>query len=177
MLGARIDVRKRNPLSITRSSFRRPHTRIEIPTINTTTFLPITSTTSYLPTFLRSHRLLPTFLPSYDHIDYLLSTYISSTSQKQPILVQPIKTALDFPGLGLGKSLTNHSTRNRLRNRSSESNTAPDLPGLRPGKSLTNHTRDQQTTSPILPNLPSQTSSLNFLHQIYIYRTHQHVST
>jgi hypothetical protein len=30
----------------------------------------ITPTISYLSTFLRSHRLFPTFLPSYDHTDY-----------------------------------------------------------------------------------------------------------
>jgi hypothetical protein len=111
--------------SIIRSSFRRPYTGIEIPTINTITFLSITSTIfyfstflrcdytdyliflttistiSYFPTFLRSYRLFFIFLLSCGHIDYLLPTYISLTSRKQPILAQLIRTALNLPCLGM----------------------------------------------------------------------------
>jgi hypothetical protein len=92
--------RQKRDLSIIRSSFRRPHTRIEIPAINTITFLPTTpttsyflpfyllatiSTTSYLPTFLRSHRLLPTFLRSTT--SYLLTT--TSTTSSLPTFLRP----------------------------------------------------------------------------------------
>ena len=56
--------RQKRDLSIIRSSFRRPHIKIEIPAI-------ILS----LP-FSRSHRLFPTFLLSCDHIDYFLSFYL-----------------------------------------------------------------------------------------------------
>jgi hypothetical protein len=124
-LNVRNPYRRQKRDSIIRSSFRRPHTGIEIPAINTITFLPTTSTISYFPTFLRYdytdyltffttistisylltflrlHRLLPTFLPFCGHIDYLLPTYISLTSRRQPILAQPIKTALDLPCLGM----------------------------------------------------------------------------
>jgi hypothetical protein len=91
--------RQKRDLSIIRSSFRRPHTRVEIPAINTLpssrpllpTFLP--SCVAIIPTTLpssRSHRLLPTFLPSYhiidfflpscDHIDYFLPSYLLATT-------------------------------------------------------------------------------------------------
>jgi hypothetical protein len=55
----------------------------------------------YLFIFFRSYRLFLIFLPFYDHIDYLLPTYISLTSRRQPILAQPIKTALDLPCPGM----------------------------------------------------------------------------
>jgi hypothetical protein len=111
--------RQKRDLSIIRLSFRRPHIRVETPAITTTIFLPTTtsyplttiSTTSYLPTFLRLHRLLPIFLPSCGHIDYLLPTYISLTSRRQPILAQPIKTALDLPCPGM---VNNQPIRNAL---------------------------------------------------------------
>jgi hypothetical protein len=125
LLNIRSPYRRQKRDSIIRSSFQRLYTGIEIPAINTIifllttstisyfftflrydytdylTFLTITSTISYFSTFLRSHRLLPTFLPSYGHIDYLLPTYISLTSRRQPILAQPIRTALDLPCLGM----------------------------------------------------------------------------
>jgi hypothetical protein len=78
--------RQKRDFSIIRLSFRRPHTRIEIPAINTITFLPtisiisyfllfyllaIISTISYLFTFLRSHQLFFTFLRSI--ISYFLA--------------------------------------------------------------------------------------------------------
>jgi hypothetical protein len=120
LLNIRSPYRRQKRDSIIRLSFRRPHTGIEIPAINIITFLPITSTISYFSTFLRCdhtdyliffttistisyfstflrlYRLFPIFLPSYGHIDYLLPTYISLTSRKQPILAQPIRTALNL---------------------------------------------------------------------------------
>jgi hypothetical protein len=94
--------RQKRDLSIIRSLFQRSlYTGIEIPAINTITFLPTTSTISYflpsyflatlstfsyllatastiyyLLTFLRPHRLFITFLPSCDHIDYFLLSYL-----------------------------------------------------------------------------------------------------
>jgi hypothetical protein len=56
--------RQKRDFSIIRSSFRRLlYTGIEIPAINT------------LPSS-RSYRLLPTFLPSCDHIDHFLHSYL-----------------------------------------------------------------------------------------------------
>jgi hypothetical protein len=64
-------------------------------------FLATISTIFYFLTFLRLHRLFPTFLFSCDHINYLLPIYISLTFRKQFILAQPIKIALDLscPGM------------------------------------------------------------------------------
>jgi hypothetical protein len=152
--------RQKRDLSIIRSSFRRPHTRIEIPATKIITFLPTTSPTSYLPTFLRPHRPLPTFLPSCDHIDHFLPSYLLATTSttsylltflrshrllpnflpsyllatipttKQPILTQPIKTALDLPCPGM---VNNQLIRSAL-----------DFYDPRHGKSPTNqNTRDQ----------------------------------
>jgi hypothetical protein len=76
--------RQKRDLSIIRLSFRRPHTGIEIFTINIITFLPITSTISYfLPFcdhtdyFLFFYLLaIDYFLPSCDHIDYFFFSYL-----------------------------------------------------------------------------------------------------
>jgi hypothetical protein len=106
-LNVRSPYRRQKRDSIIRSSFRRSHTGIEVFTIISITLpffrsyplLPIffyffatISIISYLSiflphyrfflTFLRPYRLFPTFLPSYDHIDYLLSIYISLTSRR-----------------------------------------------------------------------------------------------
>jgi hypothetical protein len=96
--------RQKRDLSIIRLSFRRPlYTGIEIPAINITTFLPTTLTTSYLPTFLRSHRLLPNFLPFYLlAIDYFLLSYLlatTSTTSYLPTFLRshrPLPTFLPF---------------------------------------------------------------------------------
>jgi hypothetical protein len=78
--------RQKRDFSIIRSLFRRSYTKIEIPAINTITFLSTIPTTfyflpfylfatisiiSYLSIFLRSYRLFPTFLRST--ISYLLA--------------------------------------------------------------------------------------------------------
>jgi hypothetical protein len=73
--------RQKRDFSIIRSSFRRSlYTGIEIPTIDIITFLPITSTIPYLPTFLRSHRLLFNFLPSYLLAILSISFYLFATA-------------------------------------------------------------------------------------------------
>jgi hypothetical protein len=75
--------RQKRDLSIIRLSFRRSlYTGIEIPAINTITFLPTISTTSYfLPSYLlaitSTTSYFPTFL-RYDHTDYL--TFLTTTS-------------------------------------------------------------------------------------------------
>jgi hypothetical protein len=109
-----------------RSILAYHNTRIEIPAINTTTSLPITSTT-FLPSYVaiipttlpssRSHRLLPTFLLSCDYTDYQ-TTHTHSANQDAldlpcPGMVnnQPIRSALDFHDLRHGKSPTNQNTR------------------------------------------------------------------
>jgi hypothetical protein len=100
LLNIRSPYRRQKRDSIIRLSFRRSYTGIEILAINIITFLPtistisyfstflrydytdyftfftIISTISYLPIFLRLYRLFPTFLPSCDHIDYFLSSYL-----------------------------------------------------------------------------------------------------
>jgi hypothetical protein len=119
--------RQKRDFSIIRSSFRRSlYTGIEIPAINIITFLPIIPIIPYLPTFLRSHRLLLTFLRSHRLFLNFLPSYLLAIipTTKQPILAQPIKTALDLPCPGM---INNQPIRSAL-----------DFPDLRHGKFPTN---------------------------------------
>jgi hypothetical protein len=149
--------RQKRDLSIIRSLFRRFHTGIKILTI-IPTILPSSRSHRLLSTFLPSYHIIDFFLPSCDRINYFLSSYLLATAStisylltflrsyrllpnflpsylltiiptiKQPILTQPIKTALDLPCLGMvnnqpirsaldfhdprhGKFLTNQNTR------------------------------------------------------------------
>jgi hypothetical protein len=91
--------RQKRDLSIIRSSFRRPHTRVEIPAINT---LPSSRSHQLLPTFLPppdhidcflpSCHIIDFFLPSCDRIDYFLPSYllaITSTTSYLPTFLRP----------------------------------------------------------------------------------------
>jgi len=110
--------RQKRDLSIIRSSFRRPHTGIEVPTIIPTT-LPSFRSHPLLPTFLRSTTSY--FLPCCDHTDYQ-TTHTHSANQNAldlPCLGmvnnQPIRSALDFHDPRHGKSPTNQNTRDQQK--------------------------------------------------------------
>jgi hypothetical protein len=89
--------RQKRDFSIIRSSFRRSlYTGIEIFAINTTTFLPITSTIFYLLAIISITFYLSTFLPSYDHIDYSLISYL-------PTFLRPYRLSNNLYSLSQSK--------------------------------------------------------------------------
>jgi hypothetical protein len=70
--------RQKRDLSIIRLSFRRPHIRIEIPTI-ISTILSFFRLYRLLPTFLSFYHIIDSFLFSCDRIDYFLLSYLFAT--------------------------------------------------------------------------------------------------